>query len=134
MLLCSYEAARAAGVADDRMVFLHAGADAHDHWFVTERAALAEAPAIGIAARAALGAAGIGVDDIARFDLYSCFPAAVEMAMHALGLRGRRARRRTSAHRHRRTRLRGRTGEQLPDARDRAHGRRAAAPIPVRSG
>ena len=88
LLLCSYEAARDAGIADDRMVFLHAGADAHDHWFVTERAALAEAPAIGVATRAALAAADIGVDDIARFDLYSCFPAAVEMAMHALGLRG----------------------------------------------
>jgi len=88
IVLCSYEAAQAAGVADDRMVFLHAGADAHDHWFVTERATLAEAPAIGIAARAALAAAGLGVDDVARFDLYSCFPAAVELAMHALGLGG----------------------------------------------
>jgi acetyl-CoA C-acetyltransferase len=88
VLLCSYEAARDAGIADDRIVFLHSGADAHDHWFVTERYALAEAPAIGIATRAALGAANIGVDDIARFDLYSCFPAAVEMAMHELGLRG----------------------------------------------
>jgi acetyl-CoA C-acetyltransferase len=88
LFLCSYEAARAAGIADDRMVFLHAGADAHDHWFVTERAALAEAPAVGVATRAALGAAGVGIDDIARFDLYSCFPAAVEMAMHELGLRG----------------------------------------------
>ncbi len=88
VFLCSYEAARDAGIADDRMVFLHAGADAHDHWFVTERAALAEAPAIGVATRAALAAAGVGIDDIARFDLYSCFPAAVEMAMHELGLRG----------------------------------------------
>jgi acetyl-CoA C-acetyltransferase len=91
LLLCSYEAARAAGIADDRLVFLHAGSDAHDHWFVTERAALAEAPAIGLAARAALEAARIGIDDVARFDLYSCFPSAVEMAMSALGLRGAEA-------------------------------------------
>ena len=90
-LLCSYEAARAAGIADDRIVFLHSGADAHDHFFVTERAALCEAPAIGIAANAALAAAGVGIDDVARFDLYSCFPAAVEMAMHSLGLRGAEA-------------------------------------------
>jgi acetyl-CoA C-acetyltransferase len=86
LVLCSYEAARAMGIADARMVFLHAGADAHDHWFVTERAALAEAPAIGVAVRAALGAAGFGVDDVARFDLYSCFPSAVQMSMHAIGL------------------------------------------------
>ena len=91
LILCSYEAARNAQIPDDRLVFLHAGADAHDRWFVTERAALAEAPAIGVATRAALDAAGIGLDDVARFDLYSCFPAAVEMAMRALGLQGAEA-------------------------------------------
>ena len=32
VLLASYETARAAGVPDDQLVFLHAGADAHDHW------------------------------------------------------------------------------------------------------
>ena len=39
-------------------------------------------------ATAALDAAGIGIDDIARFDLYSCFPSAVQIAMRALGLAG----------------------------------------------
>jgi acetyl-CoA C-acetyltransferase len=88
VLLTSYEAARDAGVADERMVFLLAGADAHEHWFVTQRASLAEAPAIGIAVRAALDAASLGLDDIARFDLYSCFPAAVELALASIGLAG----------------------------------------------
>lgn len=88
VLLCSYSAARGAGVPDDRLVFPRAGADAHDHYFFTERAALAEAPAIGIAGRAALAASGAAVDDVARFDLYSCFPAAVQLALHALDLRG----------------------------------------------
>ncbi len=31
-------------------------------------------------------AAGIGIDDVAVFDLYSCFPAALHFAMDALGL------------------------------------------------
>lgn len=88
LLLCSYDAARAAGVADDRMVFLHAGADAHDHWFVTERESLAASPAIRAVGEAVTEAAGIGVDDVARFDLYSCFPSAVQVAMRALGLAG----------------------------------------------
>ncbi|MGH9034110.1 MAG: enoyl-CoA hydratase, partial [Acidimicrobiia bacterium] len=56
------------------------------HFFFSERWSLAESPAIRIAAEAALGAAGAGVDDVARFDLYSCFPAAVQIAMKALGL------------------------------------------------
>jgi acetyl-CoA C-acetyltransferase len=88
LLLCSYEAARTAGIPDDRLVFPHAGADAHDHYFFSERAALAESTAIGIAGRAALAAGGTDVDGVARFDLYSCFPAAVQMAMQSLGLGG----------------------------------------------
>jgi acetyl-CoA C-acetyltransferase len=35
---------------------------------------------------AALRIAGLGVDDCTAFDLYSCFPAAVQMGMGALGL------------------------------------------------
>ncbi len=88
LLLCSHGAARAAGVPEARFVFPLAGADAHDHYFFTERESLAESPAIRVAGTAALAAAGIGIDDVARFDLYSCFPAAVEIAMHALGLGG----------------------------------------------
>ena len=88
VLLCSHEAAVAHGVPSDQMVFPLAGADAHDHSFFTEREHLGAAPAIGVAGRAALSAAGSGIDDITRFDLYSCFPAAVELAMDALGLVG----------------------------------------------
>ena len=88
IVMCSYEAAIAAGVNTDQMVFPLAGADAHDHPYITERAALAQAPAIGIVGRAALDAAGLKLDDVARFDLYSCFPSAVQMAMHSLGLSG----------------------------------------------
>ena len=88
LVLCSYEAATSAGIAADRMVFPRSGADAHDHYFVTERASLGAAPAIGIAGRAALGAAGLDLDDVARFDLYSCFPAAVQLALDSLGLTG----------------------------------------------
>jgi acetyl-CoA C-acetyltransferase len=88
LLLCSYGTARAAGVADDRMVFPLSGADAHDHFFFTERDTLSDSPAIAAAARDALGAAGVALDEVARFDLYSCFPSAVQIAMRALGLRG----------------------------------------------
>ncbi|MCU1426801.1 MAG: acetyl-CoA acetyltransferase [Actinomycetia bacterium] len=87
LLLCSYGTARAAGVADDRLVFLHAGADGHDHWFVTERDTLHDSPGIGTVVRDALDAAGVGIDDCARFDFYSCFPSAVQLAQRALNLK-----------------------------------------------
>jgi len=88
LILCSYDAARAAGVPDDKLVFPLAGADAHDRFFFSERWSLAESPAIAAAGRGALEGAGVGIDDIARFDLYSCFPSAVQIALSALGLRG----------------------------------------------
>src|SRR5262249_27381838 len=86
--LCSYELAREIGVPDDRLVFPHAGADAHDHFFFSERDTLHPSPAIAAAGLAALDAAAVDIDDVARFDLYSCFPSAVEIALGALGLRG----------------------------------------------
>ena len=88
LVLCSYERARAAGIGDDRLVFPLAGADASDHYFFSERDRLDTSPAIRAAGTAMLRAAGLDIDDIGRFDLYSCFPAAVQIAMDALGLVG----------------------------------------------
>ncbi len=89
VLLCSYSAARAAGVPDDRLVFLHAAAEAHDQWFVTERSSLTESPAIAAIGAAVLEAGGTTIDEIAHFDLYSCFPSAVQIGRNALGIGAR---------------------------------------------
>lgn len=43
-------------------------------------------PAFDAAAATVLELAGIGPDDVDVFDLYSCFPAAVELGMQAFGL------------------------------------------------
>jgi acetyl-CoA C-acetyltransferase len=92
VLLCSYSAARAAGVPDDRLVFLHAAAEAHDQWFVTERSSLTESPAIAAIGAAVLEAGGTTIDEIAHFDLYSCFPSAVQIGRDALGIGARDSR------------------------------------------
>jgi acetyl-CoA C-acetyltransferase len=68
------------------MVFPVSGADANDHWYVSNRWDLHSSPAIAAAGRAALGAVGAGIDDVAFVDLYSCFPAAVQIGARALGL------------------------------------------------
>jgi acetyl-CoA C-acetyltransferase len=80
------EAARAAGVPEDRWVFPLAGADANDHWFISHRPELHRSPAIRLAGQAALELAGLGIDDVGPIDLYSCFPAVVQMAAQELGL------------------------------------------------
>jgi acetyl-CoA C-acetyltransferase len=67
-------------------VFVWAGSDCHDHWFVSERADLCSSPAMAANGRAAFSLAGVGVDDVKYVDLYSCFPSAVQMGAAALGL------------------------------------------------
>jgi len=86
VILCSAAAAEAAGVPRDRWVFPLAGADAEDHWFLSHRADFHSSPAIRLAGAAALALAGIPVDAVDHVDLYSCFPAAVEIAAAELGL------------------------------------------------
>lgn len=88
LLLCSHASASSAGVPAESMVFPWSGAEAYDHFHVTERWSLAESPAIRATVAATLAAAGVGLDDVARFDLYSCFPSAVQLALGATGLAG----------------------------------------------
>jgi acetyl-CoA C-acetyltransferase len=85
-IVCSVEAARAAGVPEDRWVFPLSGADGNDHWFISHRPELHRSPAIRLAGQAALELAGLGMSDVGPIDLYSCFPAVVQMAAHELGL------------------------------------------------
>lgn len=88
LILCSYEAARGAGVPDERLVFPLAGAEACDRWFFSQRWSPAESPAIRAVGGDLVQAAGLDLDGVARFDLYSCFPSAVQIALDALGLGG----------------------------------------------
>jgi acetyl-CoA C-acetyltransferase len=85
VLLMSVAAAHRLGVPRDRRVFLHGHADLRERDLL-ERADLGQAPALVAAARHALDLAGIGVDDLAAFDLYSCFPVAVSVVADGLGL------------------------------------------------
>lgn len=85
-VMCSVEKARSLGISSDRWVFPWSGTDAHEHWFVSNRWDLAEAPAIRLAGGTALELAGVGIDDLAHVDVYSCFPSAVQIAAKELGL------------------------------------------------
>ncbi|HET6223704.1 MAG TPA: acetyl-CoA acetyltransferase [Dongiaceae bacterium] len=86
VLMTSVEKARDWGIPQDRWVFLHGCADGTDTWVVSERERLDASPAIRGCARIALDMAGKTVADVAAFDLYSCFPSAVEVAMKEIGL------------------------------------------------
>ena len=86
IIICSAEKAASIGVPRDRWVFVHAGTDCQEHQFVSNRWSFAETPAIEIGGRRVLELAGRSIDDIALIDLYSCFPAAVQLGAQSLGL------------------------------------------------
>lgn len=86
VLLCSLDVARRAGVPADRLVFLHGHADVAERDLL-DRADLSASPAAVLAIGAALSDAGIGVDELAFLDLYSCFPIAVSNVADPLRLR-----------------------------------------------
>ncbi|MFI4974377.1 MAG: acetyl-CoA acetyltransferase [Caulobacterales bacterium] len=85
LLMASVGAARALGVPEDRWVFLHGGADVRERT-VMERRDLSTSPAAIAACRQALDGAGVGLDAVRFFDLYSCFPIAVFNICDGLGL------------------------------------------------
>ncbi len=86
IVVCSVSVARSLGISPQRWVFPHSYASGHDHWFVSERADLHSSPALAAAGREALAGAGVGIDEIAYLDLYSCFPSAVQIAAIELGI------------------------------------------------
>jgi len=86
VIMCSVEAARRLGVPEDRWVFPHAGTDCQEHNFVSHRDTFDRTPAIEIGGASALELAGLGIDDVAVLDLYSCFPSAVQLGGQSLGV------------------------------------------------
>ncbi|MBB3051391.1 acetyl-CoA C-acetyltransferase [Prauserella isguenensis] len=85
VLVTSVAAARRLGVPREKWVFLHGQADLRERDLV-DRADLSAYPAAVAAVRHTLDVAGIGLDDVAAFDLYSCFPVAVFALCDGLGI------------------------------------------------
>ncbi len=86
LIMCSADKAQALGIARDRWVFPLSGSDCHEHPYISNRWSFAETPAVELGGRRALELAGLGIDDIDIVDLYSCFPAAVQLGAQSLGL------------------------------------------------
>jgi len=78
--------ARALGIDPSQWIYLRGGADVNDIWYVSERPTLHHSPAINLAWNAVSAHAGITLDEITCFDIYSCFPSAVQVACNAIGL------------------------------------------------
>ncbi len=86
VLVCSVAKADELGVPDEKRVYLHGCAEGNDHWYVTERQNLHSSPATQRVAAKTFDMAEKNLADVALFDLYSCFPSAVEIACQEIGL------------------------------------------------
>jgi len=87
VLVTSAAEARRLGVPEDRWVwFLGGGAASENPWNVTERPRFDASPAMAFATEQAMARAGVVASDLDFFDLYSCFPVAVELACEGLGI------------------------------------------------
>jgi acetyl-CoA C-acetyltransferase len=92
VVLVSHAVADSLGVPLDRRVYLRGWCYATDPVYVAEHDEPWRSPAMAATTAEAFRVAGVGVDDIAHFDLYSCFPSSMAFAMDALGLRADDAR------------------------------------------
>jgi acetyl-CoA C-acetyltransferase len=86
VIMTGSDTARELGIPEDRWVYVHGCGDAVEKWFVSERVDYHSSPAIRAATQCALGMAGIGVDEVGMFDIYSCFPSAVQLGLDAVGV------------------------------------------------
>lgn len=86
VLMTSRGFARELGIPEDRWVYPMGGAALSNVWNVSRRLRLHDSPALALASRLALSQAGLNIDNIDFFDLYSCFPSAVEIARNELGI------------------------------------------------
>jgi acetyl-CoA C-acetyltransferase len=85
-LVASHEAADALGVPRERRVYLRGWCYATDPIYLAEHDEMWRSPAMAAAAREALRVGGVGVDDVAHLDVYSCFGSSVNFARDALAL------------------------------------------------
>jgi acetyl-CoA C-acetyltransferase len=72
-------------VPEENWVYLHGHADLNEQGLL-DRPDLGHAPSAVMAVREALAVAGVGIDDIASFDLYSCFPVPVFNICDGMGI------------------------------------------------
>jgi len=86
LLLTHRDAALGAGIAEDRLIYVWAGAGAHEPYDVLSRAGYAHSPVLERVLRRTLEINRLSASDIDLYELYSCFPIVPKLARRVLGL------------------------------------------------
>jgi acetyl-CoA C-acetyltransferase len=87
VLICSLDRARRAGIAEDRLIYLHAGAAASEPEDYLRRDVYYHSTAQDAVLQGVLREIGNEAAAVAHLELYSCFPCVPKMALRSLGLR-----------------------------------------------
>ena len=86
VIITDTDTARKLSIPRDKWVFPHAGGDAADKWYISERVNYFSSPAIRMNVAESLKYAGLDLSDINFFDIYSCYPCAAMTSALAIGL------------------------------------------------
>lgn len=84
VLLTDAATAREWGLGPDEVVYLRGWADAAEIWHLSARPQVHRAQALAACGAQTLSMAGVTLDDVGAFDLYSCFPSSVQAAAQEL--------------------------------------------------
>lgn len=85
LIVTSLAAARAAGVPKERLIYVWAGAAAHEDEEPLARASWTAQESMRVSLERALQINGLEVQDLDHVELYSCFPCVPKMARRVLG-------------------------------------------------
>ncbi len=86
LIVTSAKKARELGIPESKWVFMYGGASLNDVWNITDRENLHSSPAINKCSQAVFSKSGQELSDVSHFDLYSCFPSAVQIAKKEIGI------------------------------------------------
>jgi acetyl-CoA C-acetyltransferase len=86
LIMINARDADALGIDRAKWIYPMGGAELNNIWHVSQRPRLYDSPAITEASKLSLKQSGLSLSDIGIFDLYSCFPSAVEISRQAIGI------------------------------------------------
>ena len=86
LVITSAKKAKEMGISSSKWIFIHGACCLNDIWNITERTNLHSSPAIRKCSEAIFNKSGCSLSEISFFDLYSCFPSAVQIAKKEIGI------------------------------------------------
>ncbi|MFX0070721.1 MAG: acetyl-CoA acetyltransferase [Candidatus Hermodarchaeota archaeon] len=87
LIVTSEQLARTLNINSKKWVYLMGGSDFKNIFNIAQRPKLHNSPAAREGSKLALKQAGLTLEDIDKFDIYSCFPSAVQIISNEIGLK-----------------------------------------------